>query len=137
MLTKHLDLTYLIVWSLTLAQVIGAIICLGCSRWLAQVSRIRPEILLPVIIALAFVAAFEGEHDWGDLYSLLFFGVVGWIMKRLGWPRPPMALTSLLALPIQENFEASNRAPVSPSSGSNAAPRLVAPITVPSLGAAE
>jgi hypothetical protein len=72
--------------------VIGAIICLGCSRWLAQVSRIRPEILLPVIIALVFVAAFEGEHDWGDLYSLLFFGVVGWIMKRLGWPRPPTVL---------------------------------------------
>jgi len=92
MLTKHLDLTYLIVWSLTLAHVIGAIICLGCSRWLAQVSRIRPEILLPVIIALVFVAAFEGEHDWGDLYSLLFFGVIGWIMKRLGWPRPPMVL---------------------------------------------
>src|SRR5579864_7264536 len=62
MLTKHLDLTYMIVWSLTLAHVIGAIICLGCSRWLAQISRIRPEILLPVIIALVFVAAFEGEH---------------------------------------------------------------------------
>ena len=92
MLTKHLDLTYMIVWSLTLAHVIGAIICLACSRWLAQISRIRPEILLPVIIALVFVAAFEGEHDWGDLYSLLFFGIVGWIMKRLGWPRPPMVL---------------------------------------------
>ena len=24
--------------------------------------------------------------------SLMFFGVVGWIMKRLGWPRPPMVL---------------------------------------------
>jgi putative tricarboxylic transport membrane protein len=92
MLTKHLDLTYLIVWSLTLAHVIGAAICLGCSRWLAQVSRIRPEILLPIIIALVFVAAFEGEHDWGDLYALVFFGIVGWIMKRLGWPRPPMVL---------------------------------------------
>ena len=92
MLTKHLDLTYMIVWSLTLAHVIGAIICLACSRWLAQMSRIRPEILLPVIIALVFVAAFEGEHDWGDLYPLVFFGVIGWIMKRLGWPRPPMVL---------------------------------------------
>jgi len=92
MLTKHLDLTYMIVWSLTLAHVIGAVICLGCSRWLAQVSRIRPEILLPIIVALVFVAAFEGEHDWGDLYLLVFFGVIGWIMKRLGWPRPPMVL---------------------------------------------
>ena len=55
--------------------------------------RHLPEILLPVIVALVFVAAFEGEHDWGDLYpSLVFFGIVGWIMKRLGWPRPPMVL---------------------------------------------
>jgi hypothetical protein len=82
----------MIVWSLTLAHVIGAVICLCCSHYLAQISRVRPEILLPVIIALVFVAAFEGEHDWGDLYSLVFFGVVGWIMKRLGWPRPPMVL---------------------------------------------
>ena len=55
-------------------------------------SRIRPEILLPIIIALVSVAAFEGEHDWGDLYTLVFFGIIGWIMKRLGWPRPPMVL---------------------------------------------
>ena len=92
MLTKHLDVTYTIIWSLTLAHVMGAIICLAGSRWLAQVSRIRPEILLPIIMALVFVAAFEGSHDWGDLYSLLFFGIIGWIMKRLGWPRPPMVL---------------------------------------------
>ena len=92
MLTKHLDLTYLIVWSLTLAHVMGAIICLACSRWLAQISRVPPEILLPIIVALVFVAAFEGEHDWGDLYSLVVFGMIGWIMKRLGWPRPPMVL---------------------------------------------
>src|SRR5215471_4152911 len=92
MLTKHLDVTYTIVWSLTLAHVIGAVICLSGSRWLAQVSRIRPQILLPIIVALVFVAAFEGSHDWGDLFSLFGFGVLGWTMKRLGWPRPPLVL---------------------------------------------
>jgi TctA family transporter len=92
MLTKHLDVTYLIVWSLTLAHVIGAIICLFGSRWLAQISRVRPEILLPIVIGLVFVAAYEGSHDWGDLYSVMFFGVLGWIMKRCGWPRPPLIL---------------------------------------------
>jgi len=92
MLTKHLDVTYTIVWSLTLAHVMGALICLSGSRWLAKVSTVRPEILLPVVIALVFVAAYEGSHDWGDLYILFGFGVVGWIMKRLGWPRPPMVL---------------------------------------------
>src|SRR5581483_9725756 len=92
MLNKHLDVTYLIIWSLTLAHVIGAVICLFGSRWLAQVSRVRPEILLPVVLGLVFVAAFEGSHDWGDLYSVMVFGVIGWIMKRCGWPRPPLIL---------------------------------------------
>src|SRR6202166_2982852 len=92
MLTKHLDVTYTIVWSLTLAHVIGALICLCGSRWLAKISTVRPEILLPIVLALVFVAAFEGEHDWGNIYALVFYGVIGWIMKRLGWPRPPMVL---------------------------------------------
>src|SRR5258708_20250324 len=92
MLTKRLDVTYTIVWSLTLAHVIGALICLSASRWLAKISTVRPEILLPIVLALVFVAAYEGSHDWGDLLVLLGFGVVGWLMKRLGWPRPPMVL---------------------------------------------
>jgi TctA family transporter len=92
MLTKHLDVTYSIIWSLTLAHVIGAVICLSGSKWLAQVSRIRPEILLPIVMGLVFVAAYEGSHDWGDLFSVMFFGVIGWIMKRCGWPRPPLIL---------------------------------------------
>jgi TctA family transporter len=92
MLTKNLDVTYTIVWSLTLAHVIGALICLSGSKWLARISTVRPEILLPIVLSLVFVAAFEGTHDWGDLFTLMTFGVVGWIMKRLGWPRPPMVL---------------------------------------------
>jgi putative tricarboxylic transport membrane protein len=101
MLTKHLDVTYAIVWSLTLAHVIGAVICLFGSRWLAKVARIPPDILLPIVMCLVLVAAYQGTHDWGDLYTLVFFGVVGWIMKRLNWPRPPL----VLGFVVGETFE--------------------------------
>jgi putative tricarboxylic transport membrane protein len=92
MLTKQLDVTYTIVWSLTLAHIIGAVICLFACPWLARISTVRPEILLPIVLSLVFVAAYEGSHDWGDLYSLMTFGVLGWIMKRLAWPRPPLVV---------------------------------------------
>src|SRR5262250_3849884 len=92
MLTKHLDVTYTIVWSLTLAHIIGALICLSGSRWLARISMVRPEILWPRVHALVFGAAYAGAHDWGDLFSIMTFGAIGWIMKRLGWPRPPRVL---------------------------------------------
>jgi len=92
MLTKHLDVTYTIIWSLTLAHVIGALICLMSSRWLARVSMIPVSILLPIVISVVFIAAYEGSHSIGDLFCLMIFGIVGWIMKRLEWPRPPMVL---------------------------------------------
>jgi putative tricarboxylic transport membrane protein len=92
MLTKQLDVTYTIVWSLTLAHVIGAMICLAGSPLLARISTVRPEVLLPIVLSLVFVAAYEGSHDWGDLFSVMIFGVVGWIMKRLSWPRPPLVV---------------------------------------------
>jgi putative tricarboxylic transport membrane protein len=92
MLTKHLDITYSIIWSLTLAHVIGAAICVFGSRWLAMLAEVRAEVLLPIVMSLVFIAAFQGSHGWGDLYSILFFGLLGWIMKRLNWPRPPMIL---------------------------------------------
>jgi TctA family transporter len=92
MLTKHLDVTYSIIWSLTLAHVIGAIICVFGSSTLARLATLRYQVMLPVILPIIFVAAFEGSRDYGDFFSLLFFGVCGWVMKRLGWPRPPLVL---------------------------------------------
>ena len=92
MLTKHLDVTYSIIWSLTLAHVIGAVICVFGSSTLARLATLRYQVMLPVILPIIFVAAFEGSRDYGDFFSLLFFGACGWIMKRLGWPRPPLVL---------------------------------------------
>src|SRR5438105_7412073 len=81
MLTKRLDVTYTIVWSLTLAHVIGALICLSCSRWLAKISTVRPEILLPIVLALVFVAAYESWHGRGGRVVMIGLCVLGWIMS--------------------------------------------------------
>jgi len=62
------------------------------SPWLARISAVRAEILLPVVLVLVAVAAYGGSHAWGDLVSLFVFGVAGWSMKRLGWPRPPLVV---------------------------------------------
>src|SRR5260221_12269219 len=43
MLTKHLDVTFTIVWSLTLAHVIGAAICVCCAGGLARLGEVLPH----------------------------------------------------------------------------------------------
>jgi len=103
MLTKNLDVTYSIIWSLTIAHVLGTAICLLGARQLARFAEMRHEILLPMVMPIVLVATFQATRSWGDLYFLLFFGTVGWIMKRFSWPRPPMVLGFVLG-PIFERY---------------------------------
>jgi hypothetical protein len=49
------------------------------------------------------IGAFQGGKDYGDLVTLLIFGTLGWIMKRLGWPRAPMVLAFVLG-GLVENY---------------------------------
>lgn len=48
------------------------------------------------MLGIVYIGAFEAGRDWGDLYALLAFGVLGWIMKQLRWPRPPLILGFVL-----------------------------------------
>jgi putative tricarboxylic transport membrane protein len=103
MLGKNLDVTYSIIWSLTIAHVLGTTICLLAARQLARFAEMRHQTLLPLIMPIVMVATFQATRSWGDLYFLLSFGIVGWIMKQLSWPRPPMVLGFVLG-PIFERY---------------------------------
>ena len=96
MLTKHLDVTYAIIWTLTLAHIMGAAICIAASGLFARIATVRVGVLLPLVLTVIFIGAFQGSQSWGDLYSLVIFGALGWAMKHLGWPRPPLILGFVL-----------------------------------------
>jgi putative tricarboxylic transport membrane protein len=104
MLTKHLDVTFLMVWSLTLAHVIGGLICLGASGTFARLASVPAGKLVPIVLALMFLSAFQGSQSWGDLYSLVLFGALGWLMKLLRWPRPPLMLGFVLGTVFERNL---------------------------------
>jgi len=104
MLTKHLDVTFLMVWSLTLAHVIGGLICLAASGVFARLASVPAGKLVPIVLALMFLSAFQGSQSWGDLYALVLFGALGWLMKLLHWPRPPLMLGFVLGSVFERNL---------------------------------
>jgi hypothetical protein len=96
MLTKHLDTTYSMVWSIALANVVGSGLCFTFSGQLAKLATLRYTLIMPCVLSLIYIGAFEHSRNWGDLYSLLFFGLLGWAMKHFRWPRPPLVLGFIL-----------------------------------------
>ncbi|MCZ6448517.1 MAG: tripartite tricarboxylate transporter permease [Alphaproteobacteria bacterium] len=96
MLTKHLDVTYSMVWSVAIANILGAGLCFAFSNQFAKIALVRYTVIMPLILAVVFIGAFQGSRQWGDIYALLTFGIIGWTMKRLQWPRPPVILGVVL-----------------------------------------
>jgi len=101
MLTKNLDITYAMVWSVALANILGAGMCYAFSPQFARLSILRFSLILPAVLGIVYIGAFEATRQWGDLYSLLIFGLLGWIMKQFKWPRPPLILGVVLGDTIE------------------------------------
>lgn len=97
MVSTDLDITYTIVWSLALANVIGAGACLLLSKYVAKLTTIPYALMAPFMIMVICFAAFQATRDLGDLYALLAIGVLGVLMKRFGWPRPAFLIGFVLA----------------------------------------
>jgi len=104
MLTKNLDVTYSIIWSVALANILGAGICFAFSNQFAKVALIRQPIIMPLILTVIMVGAYQGSRNWGDLIAVVIFGLVGWFMKRLGWPRPPLILGFVLGAVVERYY---------------------------------
>jgi hypothetical protein len=101
MLTKNLQITYSMVWSIAIANILGSGLCYLFSSQFAKLATLRYSLILPVVLCMVYIGAFEGKRQWGDLYSLLFFGVFAWGMKHFKWPRPPLVLGFILGAVLE------------------------------------
>lgn len=101
MLTKNLSITYSMVWSIAIANLLGSGLCYLFSSQFAKLATLRYTLILPVVLSLVYIGAFEGHRSWGDMFSLLFFGVFAWGMKHFKWPRPPLVLGFILGSIIE------------------------------------
>jgi TctA family transporter len=101
MLTTNLSVSYSMVWSIAIANILGAGVCFLFSGQLAKISTLRYTLVLPTVLVFVYVGAFQSTRNWGDLYALLGFAVIGWIMKQLKWPRPPLMLGFVLGALIE------------------------------------
>ena len=102
MVQENLDLIFTIIWSFAIANTIGATLCLFLSPALARLTWIPFDRLAPAIVVTIFFGAFQGSQHFGDIYAMLGLGLLGWLMKQLGWPRAPFLVGFVLTKPTEQ-----------------------------------
>jgi TctA family transporter len=103
LLTERLDMVFLIVWTIAIANIFSAVICYALTNKLAMITRIPPHILTPLVFAILVMGTWYSTADIGGVVLLFGFGVLGWLMKSLGWSRPALLLAFVLG-PLIERF---------------------------------
>ena len=103
MIRNDLDVTYTIVWSLALANVFGAGLCIVLSGGIARLTTIRFTLLGPFLFMMISFAAFQSRQSLGDLIALFAVGLLGIFLRRFDWSRPAFLIGFVLSYQA-ENF---------------------------------
>jgi len=97
LIEEDLQFTYVMVWSLALANVIGAGMCFAMSSKVAKITTIPYGILAPFMIMIICFAAFQVTRSIYDLYTLIILGAFCTLMKSYNWPRPALLIGFVLS----------------------------------------
>ncbi len=92
--TPHLF--WFTVGSLALANVFLLVFGLSGIRVFTRVVQTPKPILLPLILVLSVVGAYAIHHRVTDVYWMLGFGVLGYVLRRHGYPVAPIILGMIL-----------------------------------------
>jgi putative tricarboxylic transport membrane protein len=101
--TKNPDMLYAIFASFTLANVFMVIVSVGVTRFFGALMRADPAIICAFIAIFSVVGAFGVRNNIADVYLCLVFGVLGFYMRRFGFPAAPMVLGVILG-PLAEGY---------------------------------
>lgn len=97
MVTTNLDVTFLIIWSLAIANIFAAILCIGLAGPIAKLTLVRYALLAPVITVILSFTAYQATRSWGDLITLIGLAIFGMFMKRFDWSRPALVVGFVLS----------------------------------------
>ena len=89
------------VWAVIASMYIGNVMLLILNlplvgMW-AKICKIPFYILGPIIVFCAMIGTYSIRFQTFDVWVMLLFGVIGYFMRKLGFPVAPMVLASVLA----------------------------------------
>lgn len=101
------DVVYGLISLLMIGNVLMLIVGLSCARVLARVVSIPRHLLLPVIVVFSVLGAYAINNDPFDVWLMLSFGVLGYAMRRFGFPVAPLILALVLGPIVETQFRRS------------------------------
>ena len=98
------ELVFAILIAMVLANILFIFIGYICIPLFARVVTIRKSLLLPLTLIFAFAGTWVFRSHPYDLVILVFFGIVGYLSKKLHFDGTPLAMGFILGSPLEYAF---------------------------------
>jgi putative tricarboxylic transport membrane protein len=95
-------------WGIVASMYIGNVMLLVLNMPLigmwVQVLKVPYKILFPLILLFCLIGAYSVANQIFDVYLMLGFGVLGWLMKKYGYEPAPLVLAFVLGPMLENNL---------------------------------
>lgn len=101
------DFVWGLIASMYLGNIVGLIIVLAFVPAFAAILRIPFSIIGPAIIVICAIGAYTVHQSMFDVYLMLGFGVLGYVLRKLKYPLAPLVLALVLGDRAEDAFRQS------------------------------
>jgi putative tricarboxylic transport membrane protein len=103
-ISQNTQLAYGIFAAYLLAHPLMVLIMAAGARWMLRVVTVPKAALFPMVLVLCTIGAFALNNTMSNVYVLLVFGVLGYLMVKFGFPLAPFILGVILGDQIEINL---------------------------------
>lgn len=104
LLANHLDVVTVIILSLLISNFLTSGIGLVSTEYLVKITRVRAEILVPVIFMIAFFGTYALNNNIYWVFFTTLFGLLGYSMWKIDMSPVPLVLGLVLGSIVEKNF---------------------------------
>jgi TctA family transporter len=109
MLTENLDLVWMFIFILVLANIVGAVLCIAFSGLFAKITRVTASTLAPPILIISLFGAYATSRTLGDVWTAIIAGLIGYGMVRFGYSRATFVIGFVLGILLERHYLLSMR----------------------------
>ena len=104
MLNQNLDIVFVMIFTIIIGNLLGTVVGMFAVNPMSRATAIRAEVMVPVLTAIILTGAYAAERSMFDIGVAVFFGIVGYLMKRLNYSRAAMLIGFVLGFAVEKNL---------------------------------
>jgi putative tricarboxylic transport membrane protein len=98
------DFVWGLIASMYLGNLVGLVLVMSTVPLFAAILRIRFAIIAPIIVVVCAIGAYSVHSAMLDIWIMLVFGILGYVLKKLGYPLAPLVLALVLGDRMENAF---------------------------------